>query len=79
LHSVPLGEPPYFDGEDYSRWIHKLNGHLYSLHPSIWDVVELVIQIPESDDEDYDSVEVVQIVHRNSKATMVLLAISFLR
>jgi hypothetical protein len=42
-----------------------LKGHLYSLHPSIRDVVELVIQIPESDDEDYDSVEVVQIVHRN--------------
>jgi hypothetical protein len=26
---VHLGKPPHFDGEDYSRWSHKMNGHLY--------------------------------------------------
>jgi hypothetical protein len=31
---------PHFDGEDYSFWIHKMRSHLFSLHPSIWDVVE---------------------------------------
>jgi cation transport ATPase len=29
---------------------------LYSLHPSIWDVVETGMQIPESDDEQYNLV-----------------------
>jgi hypothetical protein len=35
LLSIPLGKPPYFDGEDYSFWSHKMRSHLFSLHPSI--------------------------------------------
>jgi hypothetical protein len=31
--SIPLGKPPHFDGEDYSWWSHKMNSHLFSLHP----------------------------------------------
>jgi hypothetical protein len=38
--SIPLGKPPHFDGEDYTWWSHKMHSHLFSLHPSIWDVVE---------------------------------------
>jgi hypothetical protein len=37
---VPLGKPPTFDGEDYSRWSDMMRYHLTSLHKSIWDVVE---------------------------------------
>ena len=33
-------EPPHFDGEDYSFWSHKMCSHLFSLHPSIWEIVE---------------------------------------
>jgi hypothetical protein len=40
LLSVPLGKPPTFDGEDYSRWSDMMKGHLTSLHKSIWDVIE---------------------------------------
>jgi hypothetical protein len=40
LVSVPLGKPPYFDGEDYCMWIDKMRHHLTSLHKSIWDIVE---------------------------------------
>jgi hypothetical protein len=40
LLSVPLGKPPTFDGEDYSRWSDMMRYHLTSLHKSIWDVVE---------------------------------------
>jgi hypothetical protein len=39
LHSIPLGKPPTFDGEDYSRWSDMMRYHLTSLHKSIWDVV----------------------------------------
>jgi hypothetical protein len=52
----------------------KMKSHLYSLHPSIWDVVDLGMKIPKTDDEDYDSDEATQIIHCNSQAIMVLLA-----
>jgi hypothetical protein len=32
---VPLGKPPYFDGEDYCMWNDKMRHHLTSLHESI--------------------------------------------
>ena len=40
LLSIPLGKPPHFDGEDYGFWSHKMRSHLFSLHPSIWEIVE---------------------------------------
>jgi hypothetical protein len=39
LLSVPLGKPPFFDGEDYCMWSDKMRHHLTSLHKSIWDIV----------------------------------------
>jgi hypothetical protein len=35
---VPLGKPPYFDGEDYCMLSDKMRHHLTSLHESIWDI-----------------------------------------
>jgi hypothetical protein len=43
---VPLGKPPYFDGEDYCMWSDKMRHHLTSLHASIWDIVEFGAQVP---------------------------------
>jgi hypothetical protein len=40
LLSIPLGKPPYFDGEDYSMWSDKMRHHLTSLHERIWNIVE---------------------------------------
>jgi hypothetical protein len=57
LLSVPLGKPPYFDGEDYCMWSDKMKYHLTSLHESIWDIVEFGAQAPQVGDEDYDSDE----------------------
>jgi hypothetical protein len=74
LLSVPLGKPPYFDGEDYWMWSDKMRYHLTSLHESIWDIVEFRAQAPQVGDEDYNSDEVVQIRHFNSQATSILLA-----
>jgi hypothetical protein len=39
LLSIPLGKHPHFDGEDYGFWSHKMRSHLFSLHPSIWEIV----------------------------------------
>jgi hypothetical protein len=74
LLSVPLGKPPYFDGEDYCMWSDKMRHHLTSLHESIWDIVEFGAQVPQVGDKDYDSDEVAQIRHFNSQATSILLA-----
>jgi hypothetical protein len=71
---VPLGKPPYFDGEDYCMWSDKMRHHLTSLHTSIWDIVEFGAQVPKVGDEGYDSDEVAQIRHFNSQATTILLA-----
>jgi hypothetical protein len=51
-----------------------MRGHLYTLHLSIWDVVELGMEIPKSDVEEYNLVDAEQIIHRNSQATTTLLA-----
>jgi hypothetical protein len=40
LLSIPLGKPPHFGGEDYGFWSRKMRSHLFSLHPSIWEIVE---------------------------------------
>ena len=45
LLPIPLGKPPHFDGEDYGFWSHKMRTHLFSLHPSIWEIVENGIQL----------------------------------
>jgi hypothetical protein len=74
LLSVPLGKPPYFDGEDYCMWSDKMRHHLTSLHVSIWDIIEFGVQVPTVGDEGYDSDEVAQIRHFNSQATTILLA-----
>jgi hypothetical protein len=74
LLSVPLGKPPYFDGEDYCMWSDKMRHHLTSLHASIWDIVEFGAHVPKVGDEGYDSDEITQIRHFNSQATTILLA-----
>jgi hypothetical protein len=56
------------------QWSHKMHSHLYSLHPSILDIVENRMQILDSDDENYNVVEVEEIIHRNPQATNILLA-----
>jgi hypothetical protein len=58
LLSVPLGKPPFFDGEDYCMWSNKMMHHLTSLHESIWDIVEYGAQVPKVGDKNYDSDEV---------------------
>jgi hypothetical protein len=74
LLAVPLGKPPFFDGEDYCMWSDKMSHHLTSLYKSIWDIVEYGAQVPKVGDKDYDSDEADQIRHFNSQATTILLA-----
>jgi hypothetical protein len=70
LLSVPLGKPPHFDGEDYGFWSHKMRSHLFSLHPSIWEIVENGMQFYSTDNPMFINEQ----IHKNAQATTVLLA-----
>jgi hypothetical protein len=70
LLSIPLGKPPHFDGEDYTFWSHKMRSHLFSLHPSIWEIVENRMQFDSTD----NPVFINEQIHKNAQATTVLLA-----
>jgi hypothetical protein len=70
LLSIPLGKPPHFDGEDYAFWSDKMRSHLFSLHPSIWEVVENGMQFDSTD----NPVFINEQIHKNAQATIVLLA-----
>jgi hypothetical protein len=70
LLSIPLEKPPHFDGEDYSFWSHKMRSHLFSLNPSIWEIVENGIQFDSTD----NTVVINEQIHKNAQATTILLA-----
>jgi hypothetical protein len=70
LLSIPLGKPPHFDGEDYSFWSHKMHSHLFSLHPSIWEIVENGMHFDSTD----NPVFINEQIHKNAQATTMLLA-----
>jgi hypothetical protein len=70
LLSIPLGKPPHFDGEDYSFWSHKMCIHLFSLHPSIWKIVENGMHFDSTDNHVFINEQ----MHKNAQATYVLLA-----
>jgi hypothetical protein len=70
LLSIPLGKPPHFDGEDYSFWSHKMRSHLFSLHPSIWEIMENGMHFDSTD----NPVFINEQIHKNAQATTVLLA-----
>jgi hypothetical protein len=70
LLSIPLGKPPHFDGEDYSFWSHKMRSHLFSLHPSIWEIMENGMLFDSTDNH----VLINEQIHKNAQATTVLLA-----
>jgi hypothetical protein len=70
LLSIPLGKPSHFDGDDYSFWSHKMHSHLFSLHPSISEIVENGMHFDSSD----NPVFINEQIHKNAQATTVLLA-----
>jgi hypothetical protein len=74
LHSIPLGKPPHFVVEEYSWWSHKMSSHLFSLHPSIWDIIENGMQLLDSNDKNYIDIVTQESIHKNLQASIVMLA-----
>lgn len=63
---VSLEKPPQFDGTNYSRWSHSMIGHLCLPHPNIWYIVEVGMELPDSDDKDFQQLEVEQMINHNA-------------
>jgi hypothetical protein len=70
LISIPLRKLPHFDGEDYSFWRHKMCSYLFSLHPSIWEIVENGMHFDSTDNAMFINEQ----IHKNAQATTILLA-----
>jgi hypothetical protein len=70
LLSILLGKPPHFDGEDYSFWSHKMCSHLFSLYPSIWEIVENGMHFDSND----NPMIINEQIHKNAQSTTILLA-----
>src|SRR6266540_849834 len=69
---VPLGKAPLLDGLNYADWVNKMKMHLITLHPSLWEFVNVGVRMPTSDDE--VSPEMMLDLHRNAQAASVILA-----
>ena len=63
LLSIPLGKPPQFDGEDYAFRSHQMHSHLFSLHPSILEIVENGMQFDSTD----NPVFINEQIHKNAR------------
>jgi hypothetical protein len=66
LLSIPLGKRPHFDGEDYGFWSHKMRSHLFSIHPSIWEIVENGMQFDSTDSPTFINEQIVSRVFEAS-------------
>jgi hypothetical protein len=65
-----LENPPHFDGEEYSFWSHIMRSHLFSLDPSIWEIVENGMHFDSTD----NPVFINEQINKIAQATTVLLA-----
>jgi hypothetical protein len=48
---VPIGNPPRFDGMNYTKWKYLMKMHLISLNLSMWMVVCVGVDFLEEDEE----------------------------
>jgi hypothetical protein len=48
-----------------------MKSHLCSLHPNIWDIIKPGMVILYEDNENYDPMELQELIHCNSQVTMI--------
>src|SRR6266540_4569722 len=70
--SVPLGKAPLLDGLNYTDWVNKMKMHLITLHPILWEVVNVGVRMPKSGEEMSPAMMID--LHRNAQATSVTLS-----
>ncbi|WVZ99242.1 hypothetical protein U9M48_044570 [Paspalum notatum var. saurae] len=68
--SVPIGKAPILDRLNYAYWASDMKMHLISLHPSLWEIVVVGVNIPNKDE--LITSEMMQDLHRNAQAVRIL-------
>src|SRR5579871_2333623 len=71
ISSSSLGKVPILEGSNYDEWANKMKYHLFGVHPSLWEIVNIGIQLPK--EEDVLTPEWMQDLHRNAQAVSILL------
>src|SRR5579859_3128572 len=66
VSSSSLGKVPILEGSNYDEWANKMKYHLFGVHPSLWEIVNVGIQLPK--EEDVLTPEWMQDLHRNAQA-----------
>ncbi|WVZ64506.1 hypothetical protein U9M48_014009 [Paspalum notatum var. saurae] len=68
--SIPIGKAPILDRLNYADWASDMKMHLISLHPSLWEIVVVGVNIPKK----YEMItpEMMQDLHRNAQAVRIL-------
>jgi hypothetical protein len=69
---VPVGNPPHFNGMNYTKWSYSMRMHLISLNLSVWNIVCVGVDFLDKDEE--PDFEQLQQIHRNAQACSVLLS-----
>src|SRR6266540_190844 len=70
--SVPLGKAPLLDGLNYADWVNKMKIHLITLHPSLWEVVNVGVRMPKNGEDMIP--EMMVDLHQNAQATSVIVS-----
>ena len=68
--TVPMGNPPHFDGTDYARWSDDMQVHLYGLNPHLWTIV--CVGVPQLREGEEVTLEHEHDLFRNAQAVRVI-------
>ena len=64
-----MGKPPFFNGENYTKWAYDMKMHLFSTHPLLWDIVVEGMKRPK---KGRMTPELAMAYHRNAQATRMI-------
>jgi hypothetical protein len=71
VSSSSLGKVPILEGSNYDEWANKMKYHLFSVHPSLWEIVNVGLIQPK--DGGAMTPEWMQDLHRNAQAVSIIL------
>jgi hypothetical protein len=71
VSSSSLGKVPILEGSNYDEWANKMKYHLFGVHPSLWEIVNVGITPPKAGED--ITPEWMQDLHRNAQAVSIIL------
>jgi len=72
FNSLNVGKAPRIDGISYTEWVYRMKMHLVSLHPRLWEIVDVGITLPDTGRE--MTPKEAQDLYHNAQATSIILS-----